>query len=81
VRPESAAGQKLDSALNSLDRVIPGLGGLARQRAGLGVAAGAALLGQPAELDGKRAVRLPLRFVEGEMQLGPIRLGRVGPLF
>jgi len=81
VRPESAAGQKLDSALNSLDRVIPGLGGLARQKAGLGVAAGAALIGQPAELDGKRAVRLPLRFVEGEMQLGPIKLGKVGPLF
>jgi hypothetical protein len=81
VRPESAAGQKLDSALNSLDRVIPGLGGLARQKAGIGVAVGAALLGQPAELEGRKAVRLPLKFVDGDMQLGPIRLGKVGPLF
>jgi hypothetical protein len=81
VRPDSAAAQKLDSAFNSLDRVIPGLGGLARQRAGLGIAAGAALLGQPAELDGRKAVRLPLRFVDGEIQLGPIRIGKVGPLF
>jgi hypothetical protein len=81
VRPESAAAQKLDSALNSLDRVIPGLGGLARQRAGIGVAVGAALLGQPAELEGRKAVRLPLRFTDGDMQLGPIKLGKVAPLF
>lgn len=81
VRADSAAAQKLDSAFNSLDRMIPGLGGLARQRAGLGVAAGAALLGQPAELEGRKAVRLPLRFVDGEIQLGPIRLGKVGSLF
>jgi hypothetical protein len=81
VRPESAAGQKLDQALNSLDRVIPGLGGLARQKAGIGVAVGAAVLGQPAELDGRKAVRLPLRFTDGDVQLGPIRLGKVAPLF
>jgi hypothetical protein len=81
VRPESAAGQKLDQALNSLDRVIPGLGGLARQKAGIGVAVGAAVLGQPAELDGRKAVRLPLKFVDGDMQLGPIKLGKVAPLF
>jgi hypothetical protein len=81
VRPDSAAAQKLDSAFNSLDRVIPGLGGLARQRAGVGVAVGAALLGQPAELEGRKAVRLPLRFADGEMSLGPIKLGKVGPLF
>ncbi len=81
VQPGSAAGNRLDSALNSLDKVIPGLGGFARQRAGIGVAAGAALLGQPAELEGRKAVRLPLRFVDGEIQLGPIRLGKVSPLF
>jgi hypothetical protein len=81
VRPDSAAGQRLDSALNSLDRVIPGLGGLARQKAGIGVAVGAALLGQPAELEGRKAVRLPLKFVDGEMQLGPIKLGKIPPLF
>lgn len=81
VRPDSAAAQKLDSAFNSLDRMIPGLGGLARQRAGLGVAAGAALLGEPAELEGRKAVRLPLKFVDGEVHLGPIRLGKVAPLF
>jgi hypothetical protein len=81
VRPGSASGERLDSALNSLDRMIPGLGGFARQKAGLGIAAGAALLGQPAELEGRKAVRLPLRFVDGEIQLGPLRLGKVAPLF
>lgn len=81
VRADSATAQKLDSAFNSLDRMIPGLGGLARQRAGLGVAAGAALLGEPAELEGRKAVRLPLKFVDGDVQLGPIRLGKIAPLF
>lgn len=81
VQPGSAAGNRLDSALNSLDKVIPGLGGFARQKAGIGVAVGAALLGQPAELEGRKAVRLPLKFVDGDMQLGPIRLGKVAPLF
>jgi hypothetical protein len=81
VPPDSAAGQRLDSALNSLDRLIPGLGGLARQKVGLGVAAGAALLGQPTELEGRKAVRLPLRLVNGDVLLGPIKFGKVSPLF
>lgn len=81
VRPGSSTGKKLDAALESLDRVMPGLGDFARQKAGLGVAAGAAFLGEPTELEGRKAVKLPLQFVEGEMRLGPLKLGRIAPLF
>lgn len=81
VRPGSSASKRLDAALESLDRAIPGLGQFARQKAGLGIAAGAAFLGKPAELEGQKAMLLPLQFSDGEMRLGPLRLGRIAPLF
>jgi hypothetical protein len=39
------------------------------------------LLGEPAELEGRRAVNMPLRFVDGAVSLGPLALGRTGPLY
>jgi hypothetical protein len=39
------------------------------------------LLGEPAELEGRRAVRMPLRFVDGAVSLGPLALGRTAPLY
>lgn len=75
-----ASGQ-LDAALSALDRLSPGLGNLARQSAGPAVAAGLGALGQPTELEGKRAFTLPLRFADGEASLGPIPLGTTPPLF
>ena len=44
---------------------MPGLGNVARQNAGPALAAGINLMGQPTELEGKRAVALPLRFNDG----------------
>ena len=38
-------------------------------------------MGQPTELEGQRAVALPLRFNDGVVSLGPIKLGQVDPLF
>jgi hypothetical protein len=69
---------------NALDRVAPGLNldrllG-ARGNAAL-AAAGVAMLGQPAELEGRHAVTLPLRFADGVVFLGPLRAGEVPPLF
>jgi hypothetical protein len=46
-----------------------------------GVLAGLALLGRPAELEGRRAVSVPLQFKDGAVTLGRIPLGRVGPLY
>jgi hypothetical protein len=39
------------------------------------------LLGQPAELEGRRAVAMPLRFANGAISLGPLPLGRAAPLY
>ncbi len=39
------------------------------------------MMGQPAELEGKRAVTLPLRFDDGMALLGPLKLGMTPPLF
>ncbi len=71
----------LDNAANRLDRIAPGLGGIARQNAGPALVAALNFIGQPAEIEGKRAVALPLRFQDGAVTLGPIPLGQTAPLF
>jgi hypothetical protein len=73
---EGALGAKVDS----LDRILPGLGRLARRNAP-GIVAGLGALGQSTTLEGKPAVTLPLRFADGQVLLGPIPIGRVPPLF
>ena len=65
------------SALDALDRIIPGLGDIARQNAPSLIAS----IGQRTMLEGKPAVTLPLRFVDGAVFLGPIPIGRVPPLY
>jgi hypothetical protein len=47
----------------------------------LGLVAGLAFLGSPAELEGRRAVAVPFRFKDGAMSLGPIPLGKVEALY
>jgi hypothetical protein len=72
---------KLNSAFSALDRIAPGLGGLARDRAAPALAAGAAMLGQATELEGRKAVSLPLRFDDGKVYLGPLKVGETPALF
>jgi hypothetical protein len=68
-------------ALNAIERAVPGLGArLAPQQPGL-QAGLLALLGQPAEIEGKRGVSVPVRFTDGTASFGPIPLGQVPPLF
>jgi hypothetical protein len=69
---------RMGAALNTLDQLIPGLGGMARRSAGPGLVA---MLGQRAELEGKPATTLSVRFVEGRAFLGPVPVGTVPPLF
>lgn len=69
------------SAIDALDRMLPGLGNIARQNAGAGIVAGLGAVGQGTTLEGKQAVILPLRFDDGEVRLGPFRLGNIPPLF
>ncbi|HEX3857995.1 MAG TPA: DUF2125 domain-containing protein [Pseudolabrys sp.] len=75
------ASPTVDRLAGSLDKLIPGLGSVARQQAGANVAAGINLLGQPATLEGQRAVTLPLRFDNGAIFLGPIPIGQSPALF
>jgi hypothetical protein len=71
----------IGSAIDALDRMLPGLGNIARQNAGAGIVAGLGAVGQNTTLEGKPAVTVPLRFDDGEVLLGPFRIGRVPPLF
>jgi hypothetical protein len=47
----------------------------------VGLIAGLTFLGRPAEIDGRRAIAVPLRIKDGSMSLGPIPLGKLDPLF
>jgi hypothetical protein len=79
---QRTGGMNVDKLAGGLDRLMPGLGGVVRGQSGANLAAaGISLLGEPAELDGKRAVALPLRFTNGAVFLGPVGIGEVPPLF
>jgi hypothetical protein len=76
-----APGGKVDRLAGTLDRFMPGLGNVAREHAGTGIAAGIGLLGEQTQLEGRRAVVLPLRITNGDMFLGALAVGQINPLF
>ena len=85
---DQAGGQYLarsggmDRVASSIDRIVPGLGGAVRTSgSSLAIAAGIALLGDQTQIEGRKAVSLPLRFSNGAAFLGPIPLGQTPPLF
>ena len=69
---------QIGASLSALDRLIPGLGGIARQSAVPGLVA---TLGQRTTLEGRPAVAFPLRFTDGTVFLGPFQVGQVPLLF
>jgi hypothetical protein len=73
--------QDLNTLFGALDRAIPGLGKVVKQNANVGVAAGINSLGTEAVLEGKKARSFPLRFVDGNVLLGPLKVAQVPPLF
>jgi hypothetical protein len=73
--------QDLNNLFGALDRAIPGLGKVVKQNANAGVAAGINALGKEAELEGKKARAFPLRFVDGAVFLGPLKVAQTPPLF
>jgi hypothetical protein len=73
--------QDVNSLFGALDRAIPGLGKIVKQNANVGVAAGINALGKEAVLEGKKARAFPLRFVDGTVYLGPLKVGQIPPLF
>jgi len=73
--------QDINNLFGALDRAIPGLGKVVKQNANVGVAAGINALGKEAVLEGKKARSFPLRFVNGAMFLGPLKVAQIPPLF
>ena len=76
-----APGGRVDRLAGTLDRLVPGLGNVARDNAAAGIAAGIGLLGEQTQLEGRRAVVLPLKIAGGEMFLGNVPVGKINPLF
>ena len=73
--------QDVNNLFGALDRAIPGLGKMVKQNANVGVAAGINALGKEAVLEGKKARTFPLRFVDGAVFLGPLKVGQVPALY
>ncbi len=73
--------QDINNLMGALDRAIPGLGKVIKQNANVGVSAGINALGKEAVLEGKKARAFPLRFADGVVFLGPLKVGLIPPLF
>jgi hypothetical protein len=69
-RSGGSRNERLGAALSFLDKMAPGA-----------VASAVSLLGEPAELEGRKATKMPLRFRDGVATLGPIKLGPTPSLF
>src|SRR4029077_5416996 len=73
--------QRAAPALGAIERAVPGLAQrIAPQQPALQTGL-LGLLGQPAEIEGKRGVTVAVRFTAGAAWFGPIPLGQVPPLF
>ena len=72
---------RVGSTIDKLDQLLPGLGNIARKNAGPGILAGLDAIGKRTTLEGKPAISVPLRFVDGRVMLGPLPVGRAPPLF
>ncbi|MCC8937279.1 MULTISPECIES: DUF2125 domain-containing protein [Bradyrhizobium] len=73
--------QDVSNLFGALDRAIPGLGKVIKQNANAGISAGINSLGKDAVLEGKKARSFPLRFADGAVFLGPLKVGQIPPLF
>ena len=73
--------QDLNNLFGALDKAIPGLGKIVKQNANVGVAVTLNSIGSEAVLEGKKARSFPLRFADGAVLFGPVKVGQVPPLF
>jgi hypothetical protein len=73
--------QDINNLMGALDRAIPGLGKVVKKNASVGVAAGINALGKEAELEGRKARTFPLRFADGAVFLGSLKVAQIPPLF
>jgi hypothetical protein len=80
-RLAGGSGQSGESGLSALDRLMPGLSGVVTAGANASLIDDLKKMGQQTEIDGKPATALPLRFADGAVYLGMIRIGEVPALF
>jgi hypothetical protein len=73
--------QDINNLMGALDRAIPGLGKVVKQNANVGVAVGINALGKEAVLEGRKARTFPLRFSDGAVFFGPLKVAQIPPLF
>jgi len=73
--------EQVDKAMGALDKLIPGLGNVVRQQAPAALGGVIGMLGQKTTLEGKPAQAFPLRFADGAIYLGRIRIAQTQPLF
>jgi hypothetical protein len=77
-----AGNDRLAPMIGQLDRLVPGLGGLVRGGGrGNGGNGLSVTIGEPTQLEGRRAMTLPLRFADGVAFLGPFKIGQTPALF
>jgi hypothetical protein len=70
-----------DQGLNTLDRLLPGLGGVVREQTNSSVIDTIKKMGEPTEIDKKPAIALPLRVNDGVVSVGIIPVGVLPALF
>jgi hypothetical protein len=70
-----------EQGLNTLDRLVPGLGDVVRQSTNSSLIDNIKKMGQPTEIDKKPAIALPLRVTDGVIFVGLIPVGVLPPLF
>jgi hypothetical protein len=80
-RLAGGSGQSGENGLSALDRLMPGLSGVVTAGANASLIDDLKKMGQQTEIDGKPATALPLRFADGAVYLGMIRIGEVPALF
>lgn len=80
-RLAGVSGQSSQGGLAALDRLMPGLSGVVTAGANASLIDDLKKMGQQTEIDGKPATALPLRFADGAVYLGIIRIGEVPALF
>ena len=73
--------EDISNLFGALNRAIPGLGKVIQQNANAGLTATLNSLGTEATLEGKKARSFPLRFADGAVFLGPLKVGQIPPLF
>ncbi|MFZ5733861.1 MAG: DUF2125 domain-containing protein [Pseudomonadota bacterium] len=67
----------VNKLIGALNKAIPGLDRVVKQ----GIDAGLAQLGPATTLEGRKAQNIPVRFVDGNVFVGPLRVGQIPPLF